>query len=230
MTIDNTMEMITVPMPTRVSIGNDVWRAMAQQWYRHLDTINDWKVDTIQKSKLLPTQVVEQPLNSQLPKDKEYPGFRKFLRQRPYIIRHGTYFQPIEEPTWEFEKPLFPIITPEGKTGPYYLPDPPTPPMGPHQPIMMPFSYWRGRFGGILLLSEELMTYYEFCRHNYPWLSNPRGWEDYLVGVPYKDRFWWCDYGENSERSSYFNPISRPVWDYEFAFVGNGWTPSGQRE
>ncbi|PZD37806.1 hypothetical protein A1F97_07287 [Pyrenophora tritici-repentis] len=112
----------------RVSASNGVWIAMAQQWYRHLDTINDRK-----------------PIRSDLSEDEEYPGFRRFLRQRPYIIRHGTYFQPSEEPTWDFEKPLFPIIMPNGKTGPYYLIDPPTPPMSPHLPIMLPYDHWRAR-------------------------------------------------------------------------------------
>ncbi|KAI1581588.1 hypothetical protein A1F95_07685 [Pyrenophora tritici-repentis] len=147
------------------------------------------KSTQFKKSQELPAEGAVQPIRSDLSEDEEYPGFRRFLRQRPYIIRHGTYFQPSEEPTWDFEKPLFPIIMPNGKTGPYYLIDPPTPPMSPHLPIMLPYDHWRARrvtvFGGSLEISAETerwVTYYEFGRDS--WDTSPidyTGWEDRLV-------------------------------------------------
>jgi hypothetical protein len=126
-------------------------------------------------------------------------------------VRHDTYFNLIQHPTWDFEKPLFPIISSSGKTGHYYLPDPKPSPRGP--PIKMTYNYWVSRFSGETPWSEQMMTYYEWSsRSTYPYRLKTVGWEDELQ-FPYKERFRWRGGIEHAGPSTYFNPVSRPVWE-----------------
>ena len=81
-------------------------------------------------------------------------------------------------------------------------------------PIANTYVY---RFGGFLKDDPKEVTYYEFSGRSI-------GWEDKIAKVSFAKRGGWgCK--EPLERSTYFKPVMRPVWGFEFAFVGNGWRP-----
>lgn len=76
------------------------------------------------------------------------------------------------------------------------------------------------------------MTYYEFrASYHFAHFFCPKGWtggvecwSKKLEGVPFRES---CRFRgqEPIERSGYFRPVVRPVWEFELAFVGNGFVP-----